>query len=239
MKRFILATAILAITGASLAQTTAGTLKGKIHDENGEALPQAVVSVGLGDSEIKMLTDLDGRFTIKPLNPGTYILKVQYTGYATNQFEFVINPDDITMMNDIQLKADQELITLDVVAYKEPLIDPNETAKITITAKELKNSPVLRDPKKLVQSMSSDIKLVDGELYFRGSRSDGIVQFIDGVKQSDRVVGLPGRAIGRVSVYTGGIPAKYGDTTSGVIVMETQSYFDLYNAKMAELERQR
>jgi hypothetical protein len=28
-------------------------------------------------------------------------------------------------------------------------------------------------------------------------------------------------------VYSGAIPAKYGDTTGGVVVMETLSYFDL------------
>jgi hypothetical protein len=29
-------------------------------------------------------------------------------------------------------------------------------------------------------------------------------------------------------VYTGGLPAKYGDTLGGVVVMETKGYFDLY-----------
>ena len=41
---------------------------------------------------------------------------------------------------------------------------------------------------------------------------------------------VPGVSIGALEAYTGGIPAKYGDTTGGVIVLETKSYFDLYNA---------
>jgi hypothetical protein len=28
-------------------------------------------------------------------------------------------------------------------------------------------------------------------------------------------------------IYTGGIPAKYGDTMGGVVVLETKGYFDL------------
>jgi len=36
-----------------------------------------------------------------------------------------------------------------------------------------------------------------------------------------------------MEAYTGGIPAKYGDTTGGVVILETLSYFDLYNAWLA------
>ena len=39
-------------------------------------------------------------------------------------------------------------------------------------------------------------------------------------------MGIPGIAVGSVKVYTGGIPAAYGDVTGGVIVVETKSYFD-------------
>ena len=37
---------------------------------------------------------------------------------------------------------------------------------------------------------------------------------------------IPGLAIGSVKVYTGGVPARYGDFTGGCIVIETQSYFN-------------
>ena len=46
---------------------------------------------------------------------------------------------------------------------------------------------------------------------------------------------FPAVAISSYSVYTGGLPAKYGDTSGGVIEIETKSYFDLYNQRMAEL----
>jgi hypothetical protein len=40
-------------------------------------------------------------------------------------------------------------------------------------------------------------------------------------------IGIPGQAIGSLKVYTGGVPARYGDLSGGVIVVETKSYFDL------------
>ena len=40
--------------------------------------------------------------------------------------------------------------------------------------------------------------------------------------------GVPNEAINSFSVYTGGVPAKYGDVTGGIVAIETKSYFDLY-----------
>jgi outer membrane receptor protein involved in Fe transport len=82
--------------------------------------------------------------------------------------------------------------------------------------------------------MSSDVKVSeDGELMFRGSRKGDMIYMMDGIK-SNAVSAIPSCAIGRVMVYTGGLPAKYGDTLGGVVIMETKSYFDLYRRWEAE-----
>jgi len=36
-----------------------------------------------------------------------------------------------------------------------------------------------------------------------------------------------------VAVYTGGVPAKYGDCTGGVVVIETKNYLSLYQEWLA------
>ena len=71
----------------------------------------------------------------------------------------------------------------------------------------------------------------DQPLYFRGPRAGSVRYVIDGINSTTGSLNVPSRAIGSLSVYTGGIPAKYGDTLGGVIVVETQSYFDLYNQR--------
>jgi hypothetical protein len=60
-----------------------------------------------------------------------------------------------------------------------------------------------------------------------------MLYMVDGVKTST-VGAVPGCSIGRMMVYTGGLPAKYGDTLGGVVVMESKSYFDLYRKYQAE-----
>ena len=97
-----------------------------------------------------------------------------------------------------------------------------------MTAEQIKRSPLKFDQNAMIAAMSSDIKLTeDGDLVFRGSRKGDMIYMMDGIKLTS-VSNVPSAAIGGMMVYTGGIPAKYGDTTGGVVVMETKSYFDLY-----------
>jgi hypothetical protein len=83
----------------------------------------------------------------------------------------------------------------------------------------------------ILKSQYSDIKASpDGEeLYFRGSRAGSVLYFLDGMKIRDNNVTIPSSGISTLSVYTGGLPAKYGDTTGGVVVIQTKNYLqELY-----------
>ena len=76
-------------------------------------------------------------------------------------------------------------------------------------------------------------------LYFRGSRTENMASYIDGVKVSGAVPRVPPSAISSISVYTGGLPARYGDVTGGVVVIETKTYAEMYEAaRAAELRRE-
>ncbi|NRA13170.1 MAG: von Willebrand factor type A domain-containing protein, partial [Crocinitomicaceae bacterium] len=59
-----------------------------------------------------------------------------------------------------------------------------------------------------------------GELNIRGARSDANTYYIDGVRVSN-FGNFPKSSIGEVRVYTGGIPANFGDVTGGVVSMST------------------
>jgi outer membrane receptor protein involved in Fe transport len=100
----------------------------------------------------------------------------------------------------------------------------------TMKAAEIQESAVKFDLKELIGSMSSEIQVSEsGDMVIRGSRPGDLLYLIDGIKTSE-IGTMPSVAIGSLTVYTGGIPAKYGDTLGGVVAMETQSYFDLYRA---------
>jgi outer membrane cobalamin receptor len=82
--------------------------------------------------------------------------------------------------------------------------------------------------------MISDVKTGDRgeELYFRGSRAGSVVYYIDGVKVRENVPNIPSSGIASISVYTGGMPATYGDSTGGVVVINTKSFIQEYYGKL-------
>lgn len=219
---------LLAVSGN--AQANFGEIKGKItEEETNETLPGVNVWVEVNGSKQGTATDLDGKFTIKPLKPGTYILHASFINKVELQKEVVVYPDQISYENSLVM-SDTTLLEVVVQGYEIPLIDPEQTSKKTVNYKDIQHNPNLRDIKKLAGGLTSEIKTSEnGNSYVRGGRSDASIYFIDGVKVSGQSLSVPGVAIGSLTVYTGGVPAKYGDVTGGVIIVETKSYMDLYN----------
>ena len=79
---FSLATFLGLFLGSMLtASAQTGLVRGSISDAiTGEALIQAAVIYGAGESSVGVLTDFDGLFSIE-LTPGKYSLRVSYVGY--------------------------------------------------------------------------------------------------------------------------------------------------------------
>lgn len=212
-----------------LAAQNMGEIRGKIIEkETNEPMIGASVWVEVGGVPQGVATDIDGKYVIKPLNPGTYILYASFTGKNKVKTEITVNPNQIRIAGDLYL-SDSTLVEFVFEEQKVKLIDPEQTSITTVSYKQIQHNPNLRNIKALTSSMTSDYQLVNGQAYVRGGRADATIYFVDGVKCRDGNINIPGIAIGSLSVYTGGVPAKYGDVTSGVVIIETKSYFDLYN----------
>jgi hypothetical protein len=216
------------------AQGNFGEIRGRVWEDDTKKIgqPGANVFIRVGEEIVGTSTDTEGRFVIKPVNPGNYTLTVTFIGKDTIERPITVNPNLATYENSLVMtEGGIDLTGAIVEGVAGPkLIDPEQTSVKSISYKDIKNNPNIRSPKKLLQSMTSDIVVSENgqDAYVRGSRSDASVYFIDGVKMSD-AGNVPGVAIGNVTVYTGGVPAKYGDATGGVVIIETKSYFDLYN----------
>jgi hypothetical protein len=103
-----------------------------------------------------------------------------------------------------------------------------------LTSEEITKSTLKFSVAGMATSMSSEIKMdEDGQLMFRGARKGDMIYVLDGIKCNE-VFNVPSCSISRMMVYTGGLPAKYGDTLGGAIVVETKSYFELYRAWEAQ-----
>lgn len=231
---------LLVITGFS--QTANGEIHGRVFDSEGIPLEGVLVKVDNGMTLNGTSSDSTGRFRVKPLVPGTYTVEMHMVGMQSKIYQGVlVNPDKITTLPKtmLEFQSDSSLVVL-IDTYRDELIDRNGGNVLTIRSKELNqmSSSNGGDLKKMIVSLSSDVKAsADGEeLYFRGSRSGSVIYLIDGVKIRENVPNIPSSGISSMSIYTGGLPAKYGDTTGGVIVIETKSYLEDYYEKLSRMK---
>ena len=158
-----------------------GSLKGRVLDnENGEPIPFAKVII-LKNNEIigGANSDFDGKYQIKPLQAGTYVVEVKNVGYTSSRVSGVkINADRLTIL-DFQLRSAVEMLEeVSVISYKTPLIDKDGGASgATVTRQDIS-----RMPARSVQKVASSVSGV------RGSRNKSEYYYIDGVKvQGDPV----------------------------------------------------
>lgn len=209
-----------------------GEIKGFVKDkDSGEPIFGATVYIEQAGTKIGGASDPDGRFTIKPVSTGTHTVYASVLGYKKMKiFEVYVTSNKITYVDFNMEFAAADLGPYTVVAerYVIPLIDKNEPGIQHITAKELKKSVNRNNPIMIAASMPGVTLAPNGkDVYVRGSRPQSTQFITDGMKSITGDIGIPGQAIGSLKVYTGGVPAQYGDITGGVIVSETKSYFDL------------
>ncbi len=214
------------------AQT--GTIKGIVKDKvTGEPLFGANVYIEIGGNMIGGASDPDGKYTIKPVNVGTHTVYIKMLGYETMKVTNVpISSDKIAYVNVDMENAPVEFGVFKVVGEKEiiyevPLISIDEPHVKTLMAADLKNDPNIHNPVTMLNRIEGVTVAENGrDVYIRGSRPQSTQFITDGMKSVNGDMGIPGQAIGSVKVYTGGVPAKYGDLTGGVVVVETKSYYD-------------
>jgi hypothetical protein len=235
MKKLIFSTLFLVATLLTTAQTSPARIKGTLIDTS-ETNPEPAVGVQIivqkGESFIyRAVTDIDGKFDIAGIEPGVYTLKIDNGLYKYKHTGIKLKPDGVELMGNVNIAPTLEVHVVSAESHGK-LIDPNATGKTYVPKEMVKRSPLIRNENLFLTSVSTDIKMdAGGQVVIRGARPGSVVRFIDGVKESERSANLPARAIGRMMVYTGGIPAAYGDTTGGVIIIDTVSYFDLWEER--------
>lgn len=226
IKQIYLTVVLVVFTGlAALAQTGNGAIKITLTDKaTKEAIPFAnVVAYKDGVQVGVATTDMDGVATIKPLEPGKYSVKGVYVGYQASEVKDVVVGDGKTAYVPIGLSNGEgvRLDEVEVVTYQVPLIDPDTKSGQTVTREDYQNLAT-KDINSVAATTAGVYQADEGKaINVRGGRSGNTTYFVDGVK----VFGspnLPQQSIEQLNVITGGVPAQYGDLTSGAISISTR-----------------
>ena len=164
----------------SVAQEIAGT----IFDERKEPLPNAVITI-YSDGVMKGwdASDYDGNYDIKQLAPGYYDLVVLYTGYdSVKVTNVVVQPGIRTTQNfTMSMPKGKELRTVEVIAYKKPLINVDNPGSRVITSEEISTMPTteINDIQSLSPGMYQSRR--GTQISIGGARNSGTTYMIDGV----------------------------------------------------------
>lgn len=243
MKQMLFLMTMLLAGTASYAQNNYGDIIGTLVDKSSKPIWAATVVTSQGDAVYHAMTDFDGRYRISAVPAGTYKVMFLYEGDTVVAPELVeVTPNGYGDLGLVSFIKEADLAKTDTkeldeaVIYAKIKLEKGEAPVSKLSQKEIKYSPSKNDIKGLITGMTSEVRQTeDGSLVFRGARKGDMIYYVDGVKMN-QVQNLPSSALGYVMVYSGAIPAKYGDTNGGVVVVETRSYFDLlreYNNRIS------
>lgn len=208
-------------------QKNQGEISGKILEKGTDAPISDVLVILQRDTYTsEVITDANGLFTIKPLDGGTYQIYVFAEGYREYIIpNYFLKEGQVQFLDIILEKLDVDLPEFMVVEYTFPLLEPTAThVGGDFTDKDLKEMR-LKDVKDIASLTAGVFQNRDGQIQIRGGRVGTTAFYVDNVRVRS-LQGIPTIAIEQMQVITGGIPAKYGDLTSGVVIVTTKSYGD-------------
>jgi len=249
MARYLLLTFTFLLAGvAAIAQTS---VQGKITDkETGEPIIFGNIVLYKGGVLITGTeTDFDGNYNISNIDPGNYDVEVSFVGYNTQKVAGVVLYASKANKLDVQIGSGVDLKEVVVVDYKVPLIEQDNTTQGgTLTSDQIRQLPT-KSINALAATTAGVASADEGSaLNIRGSRSNATNYFLDGI----RVFGsmIPEQDIEQLQVITGGVEARYGDLTGGIVSittkgpsshysggfeLESSQLFDNYNYNLASV----
>lgn len=217
---------IIVLLFASAAYAQTGELQGKVIDaetNKGIGFAPVVIMQG-GVQKAGGYTEDDGSYSIKPIIPGTYTVKVSYVGYNPIEINNVlISSDKMSTLTIKMTKVVNEIKPVIITADRK-LVDPDKTQTgDTKTKTEIQQLATSRNNPNDLVGMSAGVFQRDNgaALNVGGNRDYNNRYYVDGIPMRGNI-NLPSTAIEQLTLITGGIPAKYGDATGGIITITTR-----------------
>lgn len=228
----VLTSLMLFIATGAMAQQR-GSLKGTVRDaKTKEGLP--AVNVKIVGTYYGAATDVDGKYVIPNINPGSYTLEFSLIGFTpVRRTNVVLGEGQVLEINQ---DVNETVLTLGqevTIIGERPLFNIEETSsRRTVSSDDLKASTVnnVQD----IVSQQVGVVQTDNEIHIRGGRTYENAYLIDGISVQDPLAGtgfglqLSSDAIQEMQVITGGYNAEYGQATSGVVNVSLKEGGDRY-----------
>ncbi len=231
----------------SMAYAQTGTIRGQVIDDgNGEAMIGTTVAIQ--GTTLGSATDMDGKFTIANLAPGTYSLQISFISYLTTVVEnVVVNADEVTVVNNIRIK--EESTELQEVVVTSTVLKNSETSLLTI---QRKSSQVMDGISSEMFSKNNDndaasaIRRVTGvsveggkymivrglgDRYSKAALNKAELPSLDPNKNAVQMDLFPSNLLDNMVVYKTFSPELPGSFSGGFVDISTKEFPDRFTVK--------
>ena len=229
LKRTGVAAALLAatfLTAPASAQSLVGSVAGTITDEQGGAVPGVAVTLTGKTGAKTATTDADGRYRFVAIDPGTYSVQAQVSGFQPQRKDDVQISVGRTATVDFALKIGGMAESLEVVG-EAPVVDTSSSATETGLSQDiLFNLPISRT--NAAVNIMNNLPGVNSGSAYGGDADSGNALMLDGVDTRDPEGGTAWtffnyNIIEEVQVGGLGAPAEYGAFTGAFVNTITKS----------------
>nr|MBP6315139.1 TonB-dependent receptor [Chitinophagaceae bacterium] len=226
MKTLRLIAILILASNYTFGQSVAGEIYGRVTDDKKQPLEFATVQAFQGGiSKGGAKTDINGNYSIKPLPPGEYELKISYVGMNTDEIKGIPLGNDSRRKVDVQLEKKMlKEVKVRGSKYVPPLVDATDPNRKGITRKQMAEAPSLSSGDFAAMAGGAyQRKAGDNGLSIGGDRSSGTVYIVDGIPiRGGRNVNFPPSGIDLLELMSNGMSAKYGNATGGVVGITTR-----------------
>src|SRR6476469_9972181 len=241
MRFIVLSLFVLCFSLSAFAQSsTTGSIEGTVIDQNGAAVPGAMVNVSGSNliSAQSATTDDSGHFRFLSLPPGRYMVTVEAAGKGFSKFEqkdVAVNLSKTSSL-DISLAPGQVGATVNVTDTGGAAVDTTQnTTGTNVSSDQFSNFPTQRTVQSLysiaptvARSGLRDASGRDRDPSVAGSSGPENNYILDGVNTTDPAFGggganLPFEFVQEVQIKTGAFGADQGLATGGVFNVITKS----------------
>jgi hypothetical protein len=153
--RVALTLIVMAHAGLALAQS-AGSLRGTVADSTGAVLPGATVTLTNEATKFtrNATSDAKGQYFFASVDPGSYTLKVELSGFKSHETKNVRISTNDTAAVDVRLEVGTQTETVTVTGTREMIQTQTGAREGVISQEQIENISIIgRNPTELLRTL--------------------------------------------------------------------------------------
>lgn len=245
---------VLLNTGLAFGQATS-TFNGRVSDQGRAVLPGVTVTITNVDTGVvrTTVTNSEGQYFVPGLDPGTYAISTELSGFAPARRENVRLTVNATITVDFELglAGVQETVT---VTGQAPLIETSQSkVASTIETTELQNLPlVTRNVSGMLQLLpgATPVQAIHrtkenaGTVSFGGSMGGNVASTVDGADNKDNhyrgpLLTFSTESLEQFQLSTSQFSAADGRSGGAAVTLVTKSGTNVLHGSLFGYERDR